>query len=163
MALLTKKRRAWLLVALAALLAYLALPFPFLSSRSRVDIQEASIRWLLRHNHSALQNRLQVCYVGLGKTFDPDDKDFSPLAPPPDFLKRFADLPVPVYAVGSRDGAGKKGLSVSAGDVQRWSIGLVRCRGLYFEGSLSSAAYDIYMLRLPFTWLPFGAKTRWLS
>lgn len=163
MSLPRNKRRAMVIIALAMPVLYFGFPFPFLSENSRADIREAGIRYLVHHNDSAVQHKLEVCYVGLGTSFDPEDNDFAPQAPPAAFLKRFEDFQVPVYGVGATDGAGKRGLSLSAGNVRRWSLGLVRCRGLYFEGSLSSAAYDIYILRVPFAWLPVGARMLWLS
>ncbi len=169
---LTKnRRRALIMVALAAPLLYFAAPFSILSEASRSDIQEACIRWLLRHNHSAVRGDLKVCYLGLGTTFDHGDGDFSPRDPPAEFLSRFADLRIPVHPVSEAksnqgrisDASGKPGLCLSAGIVRRWSLGLVCCRGMYFESGLSAAGYEIYVLRVPFVWIPIRAKMLWLS
>lgn len=168
---LRNRRRALLLGAVAVALLYFVIPFPVLTKASESDIQEACIRWLLGDNHSAVRGELQVCYVGLGTTFDHSDKDFSPHDPPADFLRRFADLKIPVYPVSHAksnhgkitDDSGRPGLCLSAGNVRRWSLGLVRCRGMYFEASLSAAGYEVYMLRLPFAWIPLRAKMLWIS
>ena len=61
------------------------------------------------------------------------------------------------------DPTGKPGLIFAAGNVKRWSLGLVACRGLYYEGGLSSAGYEIFILRLPFAWVPLWARMLWIS
>jgi len=73
-------------IAVAISVLYFGFPLPFLSENSRADIREATIRYLVHHNASAVQDKLEVCYVGLGTTFDLEDKDFGPHAPPAAFL-----------------------------------------------------------------------------
>lgn len=165
------------LIVAGFMLAYLAVPFPFLREASRSDVRESAIRWLLHHNGSGLQNRLQVCFIGTGTTFDPQDEDFGPHDPPREFVNRFTNFPVPTLPPSARtnlqqagtlggyvaDTHGRPGLVLAAGNVTRWSLGLVVCRGLYYEGGLSAAGYDIYILRLPFVWVPVWAHTLWIA
>jgi hypothetical protein len=168
---LRNRGRALLVTGVVIVLLYILVPFPFLTKTGESDIQEACIRWLVGDNHSAVRGELKVCYIGLGTTFDHSDKDFSPHDPPAEFLRRFEDLRIPVKVVSeakSKDGqitddSGRPSLCISAGNVRRLSLGLVRCRAMYFEGGLSSAGYEVYILRLPFTWVPFRAKTLWIS
>ena len=179
------RRRAILIIAGLAL-AYFAVPFPFLTEGSRSDVQEASIRWLFRHNASGLQDKLQVCFVGIGTTFDPSDNDCHPHDPPKEFVDRFAGFPVPVLPVSQSatarpqrpgyidspdggifghvvDSAGRRGLIFGAGNVRRWSLGVALCRGYYYEAGLSAGGYDIIILRLPGLWIPVWARMRWVS
>jgi hypothetical protein len=171
-----KRNRKRTVVAVASLiLACFVVPFPFLSDVGVADVREAAIRWLLRHNHSGLQDGLKACFVGIGTTFDPHDRACMPHDPPPGFVARFSDFPVPVFPVststnvpdgiGGRvtDAEGKSGLTFAAGNVKRWSVGVVVCRGLYYEGGLSAAGYDIFILRLPFVWVPVRARVLWAS
>lgn len=168
-------RRRIALILAGLVLAYFIVPFPFLGDSGEMDVRESAIRWLFHHNHSGQQDNLKVCFIGLGTTFDPHDGDFGPHDPPSGFVDRFADFPVPMLPVSARtnapvgmgghvtDAAGNPGLILGAGNVKRWSLGLVICRGLYFEGGLSSAGYDIFVLRLPFAWVPVWARIRWIS
>jgi hypothetical protein len=167
-------KRIGLLVGVL-ILAYVAVPFPFLGESARTDVRESAIRWLFRHNHSGQQTQLKVCFIGVGTTFDPQDENFGPQDPPTGFVERFSDFPVPTFPVSAStnapggigghvaDKAGKPGLIFAAGNVRRWSLGFVVCRGLYYEGGLSSAAYDIFILRLPFAWVPVWARMLWIS
>ncbi len=170
---LNRKRLA--LVAAGLVLAYFVVPFPFLSDCGKADVRESAIRWLLCHNHSGQQDNLKVCFIGLGTTFDPRNEDFGPQDPPADFVARFSDFPVPTFPVSAStnapggigghvaDTTGKAGLIFAAGNVKRRSPGLVVCRGLYYEGGLSSAGYDIFILRLPFVWVPVWSRMLWIS
>jgi hypothetical protein len=169
------KWRYVLFIVMGLLVVYFVVPFPFLGARGRDDVRESAIRWLLRHNDSGTQGKLQVCFVGIGTTFDPGDRDFAPQDPPKPFVDRFADFPVPVLPVsaitnatrriggGVADATGKSGLIFGAGNVKRRSMGLVLCRGFYYEGGLSSAGYDIVILRVPFAWIPVWARMLWIS
>ena len=169
-------------VGAGTLAAFLAMPFPYIGGPAVADVQEAAIRYLLHHNASGLQDRLQVCFVGLGSSFGEDE----PHDPPREFLERFADFPVPVHPVSevvharprgpghvdSPDGGvfghvadkeGRPGLVFAAGDVRRWSGGVAVCRGHYYEAGLSAAEYDIYLIRVPFGWVPVYARVLWVS
>lgn len=64
------KRRYIVFIIVALAVAYFAVPFPFLSVDGRNDVRESAIRWLFHHNDSSTQNKIQVCFVGLGTTFD---------------------------------------------------------------------------------------------
>lgn len=70
-------KRIGLLVGVL-ILAYVAVPFPFMGESARTDVRESAIRWLFRHNHSGQQAQLKVCFIGLGTTFDPQDENFRP-------------------------------------------------------------------------------------
>lgn len=162
----TRKLKRWHVLSIAAvvLVAYLVGPFPFLGARGRDNARESAMRWLLHHNASGLQNKLQVCFIGIGTSFDPEAGDFGPRDPSQEFLKRFSNFPVPTLPVsantnrfGVADATGKPGLILAAGNVKRWSVGVAACRGLYYEGGLSSAGYEIFLLRLPWR-LEFDGK-----
>ena len=58
---LNRKRIALILVGLVV--AYFAVPFPFLSDSGRADVRNSAIRWLLRHDHSGLQERLKTAPI----------------------------------------------------------------------------------------------------
>jgi hypothetical protein len=179
-------RRRVILIIVGLIVIYFLVPFPFLSEGSRADVHEACIRWLFHHNASALQDKLQVCFVGIGTTFDPMDKDCDPHDPPKEFVDRFADFAVPVFPVSQSaragpsgpgyidspdggifphvvDSAGRPGLIFGAGNVKRWSLGVAVCRGYYFEAGLSAGGYEILVLRLPFLWVPVWARMLWIS
>jgi hypothetical protein len=174
------------IIASACLAAYFAVPFPFLNDANRDDAREATIRWLLHHNDSGLQDHLEVCFIGVGTTFDPSAESFDLRDPTKELLARFSDFPVPTHPVSgsveapprkpgyvdSPDGGifthvederGRPSLIFAAGRVKRWSLGIAVCRGYYYEAGLSSATYDVYMLRLPFTWLPVWSYRLWIS
>ena len=167
--------RRIIFIIVALVVAYFGVPFPFLSVGSRDNVRESAIRWLLHHNDSGQQNKIQVCFVGIGTTFDPNDRDFTPHDPTKEFVARFADFPVPTFPLSTStniaggigghvaDSTGKHGLIFCAGNVRRWSIGLVVCRGYYYEGGLSSAGYNIYILRVPFAWIPVCSRMLWIS
>jgi hypothetical protein len=166
------KLKRWhvLSIAVGVLVAYFAVPFPFLGARGRDNVRESAIRWLLHHNDSGMQNELQVCFIGTGTSFDPRATDFGPRDPSKEFLKRFSNLPVPTLPVsantnrfGVADATGKRGLILAAGNVNRWSMGVATCRGLYYEGGLSSAGYEIFLLHLPFVWVPVCSRMLWIS
>jgi hypothetical protein len=167
------RKHVVLVIIVVIFLIYFAVPFPILSDADRTDIQEAAIRWLLVHNHSAQQDKLQVCFIGIGKTFDPDDENgLDANDPTEEFISRFSDFPVPVFPASAIDDAnvgyiadktGRRGLSFGAGNVKRWSIGVVICRGFYYEGNLSAAGYNIFILRTPFRWVPVWALRLWIS
>ena len=173
-------------IAVGALLVWLAVPFPFLGEAGRSDVQEAAIRRVFQHNGSGLQDQLEVCFIGIGTSLDPSDDDFTPGEPSKEFVDRFSDLPVPALPISQSrnalpggpgtvdspdggmfshvtDATGRPGLIFAAGDVKRWSLGIVVCRGLYYEAGLSSAAYDILILRLPFAWIPVWSRMLWIS
>jgi hypothetical protein len=167
------RRVIYIIVALVVV--YFAVPFPFLSVGSRDKVRESAIRWLLHHNDSGAQNEIQVCFIGIGTTFNPSDRDYTPHDPPKEFVARFADFPAPTFPLSAStniaggigghvaDLNGKRGLIFGAGNVKRWSMGLAVCRGFYYEGGLSSAGYDIYILRVPFAWIPVYAHMLWIS
>ena len=164
------KRRRVLFIIFGTLVVYFAVPFPFVGAQDRDSARECTIRWLLHHNDSAMQDKLQACFVGIGTTFDPKDGDFAPRDPPKEFLSRFSNFPVPIFPVSANtnrfsaaDSTGKRGLLLAAGNVRRWSIGIVVCRGFYYEGGLSSAGYEVYLLRVPFAWIPMVARMLWIS
>jgi hypothetical protein len=164
------KRWQILCVAVGVLMVYFVMPFPFLGTRGRDNVRESTIRWLLHHNASGMQDKLQVCFIGVGTSFDPQAGDFGPKDPPNEFLRRFSNFPVPTLPIsantnrfGVADATGKPGLILAAGNVNRWSIGVVACRGFYYEGGLSSAEYEVFLLRLPFTWVPVWSRMLWIS
>lgn len=180
--LVRRRKTAVALVAGAVIGAYLAVPFPYLGESARMDIHEAVVRYLLHHNASGLQGRLQVCFVGVGSSFD----KVEPQDPPTGFIERFVDFPVPVHPVSQvvhaphrgpghidapdggmfshvADAEGRPGLVFAAGDVRRYSVGIAVCRGFYYEAGLSAAEYDIYLIRIPFGWIPIRAKMLWIS
>jgi hypothetical protein len=163
------KRKCVVLFIAFLVLIYIVVPFSFVSKANRDDIHEATIRWLLHHNNSGQQDKLQVCFIGIGTTLDPEDDNFNPHDPSKEFIKRFYDFPVPTYPVsenkgyGVVDATGKRGLILAAGNTDRKSIGFVVCRGYYYEGDLSSAAYDIFIMRVPFGWVPVWARMLWIS
>jgi hypothetical protein len=179
---LRKRKTLAAIVAGCLIVAYFAVPYAHVSENARLDMQEAVIRYLLHHNASGLQERLQVCFVGIGSSFD----QVEPRDPPSGFIERFDDFPVPVHPVSqavhappqrpgyidSSDGGmfshvadtkGRPGLIFAAGDVTRYSVGIAVCRGLYDEAVLSAAEYDVYLIWTPFGWIAIRAKLLWIS
>ena len=61
------------------------------------------------------------------------------------------------------DAEGRPGLVFAAGDIKRRSAGLVVCRGFYYEAGLSAAEYDVYLIRVPFGWVPVYGVMLWIS
>jgi hypothetical protein len=167
------RRVIYIIVALVVV--YFAVPFPFLSVGGRDDVRESAIRWLLHHNDSGQQKKIQVCFIGIGKSFDLKEQDSSH-DPTKEFVARFADFPVPVLPLSAKtnvinsggipfvtDTTGKHGIIFYAGNVRRWSMGLVVCRGCYYVGGINAAGYEIYILRVPFAWIPVCARMLWIS
>ncbi|MBN1788311.1 MAG: hypothetical protein JW806_07945 [Sedimentisphaerales bacterium] len=159
-----------ILIIATIVLVYFVVPFPFLKDANRTDIQESAIRWLLCHNHSAQQDELEVCFIGIGTDFDTEE-DFSWHDPTEEFVARFSDFPIPVFPSSAEDAnvgyiadkTGRHGLLFGAGNVRRWSMGLVICHGFYYEGDVSAAGYNIFILRTPFSWVPVWAAKLWIS
>ena len=164
---------AFLLIAAG----YVAIPFPFISASSVDDVHECVIRWLYGHNDSGAQGEIRVCFIGIGTSFNPKDSDFTPRDPSHDFMTRLADMPVTTLpithginavdrgAIGGYavDSSGRRGLMLAAGNVSRWSVGITRCKALYYEGGLSSAGYEVIVLRVPFKWIPIWSRIMWMS
>jgi len=173
------KRRWWrrIFIALAILAVIYLMPFPFLSDSTRMDVQEATVRWLLTHNHAG--TRLpQVCFVGLGQSFDFEVADMSMKDPSEAFMKRLADLPVPALPLSQAQEApsppghlggmiadehGRVGLILGVGDVERRSLGVAVCQGRYHEAALSAAGYKVYLIRVPFGWIAVTSSMMWVS
>ena len=166
-------RNRIILIIAGLILAYFAVPFPFLSDAGRDDARESAIRWLLRHHSLAIQKGYQVCFVVIGTQFDPhEDNGCHMEDPTKKFVDRLSDFPVPVFPAsqgvprklsGVMDKQGRPGVIFGAGNVKRWSLGIAVCRGYFYEGGLSAGGYDIYMLHLPFLWIPVGGRNLWAS
>lgn len=159
---LTKpKRRVLLSAIVGGLLLYFVVPFPILSENSRANVREASLHWLLKRT-----DMKKVCYVGWTSETNWASED-----PPPELLKHFAELGVQVQPqsaiktnnVGVIDNFGRPAESISVGKCKRWSLGLVYCTGSCYEGSEGVVGYTIYVLRIPFAWIPLGGVVRYVS
>lgn len=164
-----------LFIMLVVIAVYLVMPpIVELSSNTKYDIQEATIRYIFQKKYENSKKDV-VCFIGIGDNFDPNRSDsFPPLDTPQDFYNRFSNLNVPVlkisdiakgnnFAGGLIDSNKRTGAIIAAGSVDQKTQFIVRCKGLFFAGGLCSEGYDIYLLRTPMGWFVIKVKTLWVS
>ncbi|MFH0962598.1 MAG: hypothetical protein V2A58_01155 [Planctomycetota bacterium] len=145
---------------------YLFLPtFLGLSPARILDIREKTIRWVYHHNHSGIRDTLEVCYIGIGRSFDIRADDLRTEDPAAELLSRLRDLEVPCRPLSEWPGKerNRERIIVGAGDVSRISLGVVRSKGSYYVNGLNAGAYDVYFLWVPFRWVPVCWRMLWIS